>query len=755
MPRIFVKNSRRGLHLKREYKNTEDEQVQKKISCAARLAANISSQVHSKDENLTSSDNNVAENCTPLRRSWSFDSESSESLPELEIEVVRLPGQFDPKIRNISGRRIIDISHFITEVRRLENHVCHVKPTGYLSFDREQKIGLHSKLFFKCAACGHSTSITTNKPDKSEPNANFLASWGALASGKGHFFLEEYLSLLDIPPLTKPTFLKYQQELGDSWNECLTDSIQAAGAEEYKLAVESNNMAEGNIGQCTVVVDGGWSHRSYGHRYTSKSGVACIIGKHTKQLLFIGVRNKYCSVCAISERKGEEVRRHKCFKNWSGSSPAMEADIIVEGFIHSQSMHNLQYTAFIADGDSSVHSKILEHVPYSRKIKKIECANHLTKNVTKHLHELAKESSANRKLLSSNRINYIGKSCRKLISIHARKSTPCVANLKHDLQNVVSHVFGNHRNCRAENCLKVGQCNENDFQKASTETQLRIMRIVGNLTSKADSLITDSTSNSAEQFMRQVAKFNSAKQTFYGRRNSFNIRCHGAGLAYQFGPRWMIEAFKHNINILASECASLVFLGTDKNLVESDDSDSEIENGKSNGTIWDQNITLALIDKFNENEAMFEKCLKKQVWNKIAKQLNKDFSSQKFNYKNVDSKWKFLKRTYKSIKLNNSKSDNNTYRWQYFSVMDSLFHKRPEITPPAICTGTSLAILNEEVSSNNEENKGPPSIIQQPENRKGETSRKRSLIGRHQNVNDRHREKMAKTDRFLEILEKL
>ncbi|CAG9812865.1 unnamed protein product [Phaedon cochleariae] len=545
MPRIFVKNSRRGLHLKREHKNTEDEQVQKKISCAARLAANISSQVHSKDENLTSSDNNVAENCTPLRRSWSFDSESSESLPELEIEVVRLPGQFDPKIRNISGRRIIDISHFITEVRRLENHVCNVKPTGYLSFDREQKIGLHSKLFFKCAACGHSTSITTNKPDKSEPNANFLASWGALASGKGHFFLEEYLSLLDIPPLTKPTFLKYQQELGDSWNECLIDSIQAAGAEEYKFAVESNNMAERNIGQCTVVVDGGWSHRSYGHRYTSKSGVACIIGKHTKQLLFIGVRNKYCSVCAISERKGEEVRRHKCFKNWSGSSPAMEADIIVEGFIHSQSMHNLQYTAFIADGDSSVHSKILEHVPYSRKIKKIECANHLTKNVTKHLHELAKESSANRKMLSSNRINYIGKSCRKLISIHARKSTPCVANLKHDLQNVVSHVFGNHRNCRAKNCLKVGQCNENDFQEASTETQLRIMRIVGNLTSKADSLITDSTSNSAEQFMRQVAKFNSAKQTFYGRRNSFNIRCHGAGLAYQFGPRWMIEAFKH------------------------------------------------------------------------------------------------------------------------------------------------------------------------------------------------------------------
>ncbi|CAG9820651.1 unnamed protein product [Phaedon cochleariae] len=39
MPRIFVKNSRRGLHLKREHKNTEDEQVQKKISCAARLAA--------------------------------------------------------------------------------------------------------------------------------------------------------------------------------------------------------------------------------------------------------------------------------------------------------------------------------------------------------------------------------------------------------------------------------------------------------------------------------------------------------------------------------------------------------------------------------------------------------------------------------------------------------------------------------------------------------------------------------------------
>jgi 3-dehydroquinate dehydratase len=83
---------------------------------------------------------------------------------------------------------------------------------------------------------------------------------------------------------------------------------------EYANAVANNNMV-GDIGKISVIFDGGWSHRSHGHRYTAKSVVAIIIGVHTKKNLFMGVRNKYCSICAMAMRKGTTIPTHVCFKN--------------------------------------------------------------------------------------------------------------------------------------------------------------------------------------------------------------------------------------------------------------------------------------------------------------------------------------------------------------------------------------------------------------------------------------------------------
>ena len=75
----------------------------------------------------------------------------------------------------------------------------------------------------------------------------------------------------------------------------------------------------------TVVVDAGWSKRSHKHSYNVKSGMGVIFGAATKKLLFIGVRNKYCSVCTVSEHHNLPTPSYQCFKNWSGSSCAMEA----------------------------------------------------------------------------------------------------------------------------------------------------------------------------------------------------------------------------------------------------------------------------------------------------------------------------------------------------------------------------------------------------------------------------------------------
>ena len=66
----------------------------------------------------------------------------------------------------------------------------------------------------------------------------------------------------------------------------------------------------------------------------------------------------------------------------------MEQDIIVEGFSKSEQMHGLRYTGLIGDGDSSVYSKIIENVPYGRRVKKKECANHAVTCYRKCSHDL-------------------------------------------------------------------------------------------------------------------------------------------------------------------------------------------------------------------------------------------------------------------------------------------------------------------------------------------------------------------------------
>ena len=82
--------------------------------------------------------------------------------------------------------------------------------------------------------------------------------------------------------------------------------MKSAGQEECRLAIERGDYHQG-IPAITVITDGGWSKHKHKHPYNAKSGVAIIIGKETGKLLYIGVRNKYCSVCARAEKSGEPL----------------------------------------------------------------------------------------------------------------------------------------------------------------------------------------------------------------------------------------------------------------------------------------------------------------------------------------------------------------------------------------------------------------------------------------------------------------
>ena len=86
------------------------------------------------------------------------------------------------------------------------------------------------------------------------------------------------------------------------------------GREEKQIAEQNKNYHEG-LPAITVVVDSSWSKRSHKHSYNTNSGVGVIFGAATKKLLYIGVRNKYCVVCSISQKHSSPPPQHMCLKN--------------------------------------------------------------------------------------------------------------------------------------------------------------------------------------------------------------------------------------------------------------------------------------------------------------------------------------------------------------------------------------------------------------------------------------------------------
>ena len=75
-------------------------------------------------------------------------------------------------------------------------------------------------------------------------------------------------SVLDVLAVSKKSFLKAENLIGDKWKETLTEEMILAGKAEREAALAEGKLDEG-IPTIDVVVDGGWSTRSHQHSYTA------------------------------------------------------------------------------------------------------------------------------------------------------------------------------------------------------------------------------------------------------------------------------------------------------------------------------------------------------------------------------------------------------------------------------------------------------------------------------------------------------
>ena len=356
--------------------------------------------------------------------------------------------------------------------------------------------------------------------------------------------------------------------------------------------VEYINFYNSGVPSITVICDGGWSKRTHKHSYNALGGVAIIIGAETKQLLHIGIRNKYCSLCQRAETVGCKPRQHTCFKNWDESSQAMEADIILEGFLKAND-YGVRYMNIIADGDSSVFAKVREEVPiWGSQVTKFECANHAYKCLRSNLEKLVEQNPSYKgkgNLTKNTRIRLVS-AVRCAIRMRSKQDNKkeAVRLLEKDIRNSIDHVLGQHQNC-SDFCKKrkevsnINLCdsdvNDNDedndkdvvtdqvnlWEEGSSVEALEESRIgwtsssnaginpkliqdvktiLDRVATKSNRLLGNFTSNLAECWMHIRAKFDGGKVVNHCNRGSWHTRCFAAALRFIEGPQWSTKVWE-------------------------------------------------------------------------------------------------------------------------------------------------------------------------------------------------------------------
>ena len=290
--------------------------------------------------------------------------------------------------KTIGGSRIINMDKLKQYANDLTRHSA--RCGGNIVLDGETRQGLASILRGQCSVCEHTIILETSQKVKGPRQycrweCNLAAVWGQMATGGGHSHLEVSMSVLGVRVMSKASFINTERDIGQWWKEKLAESMAEAGKEEKRLA-ERGSYHEG-VPAITVILDGGWTKRSHKHSYNANSGVGIIVGQETGKLLHIGVRNRFCTACALN------IPQHSCFKNWSASSSEMETDIMVEGFAAAEKLHGVRYTTFIGDGDSSVYPALTQRIPVcGHAIRKLECANHACKCYRGSLEKLVQDN---------------------------------------------------------------------------------------------------------------------------------------------------------------------------------------------------------------------------------------------------------------------------------------------------------------------------------------------------------------------------
>ena len=114
--------------------------------------------------------------------------------------------------------------------------------------------------------------------------------------------------------MSKKTYIQYRKIVLDEFEKTAIKSMKMAEQLEKQLALEKNEI--NNRAYIIIVADGSWTKKLYGTAYNSLFGAGVIIGYRTKKVLFVGIRNKFCTIYHIWQNKKVLKQKIKYYKNF-------------------------------------------------------------------------------------------------------------------------------------------------------------------------------------------------------------------------------------------------------------------------------------------------------------------------------------------------------------------------------------------------------------------------------------------------------
>lgn len=117
-------------------------------------------------------------------------------------------------------------------------------------------------------------------------------------------------------------------------------------------------------------------------------GAASLIGLKTGKVVGFSSRFKRCRKCMVAKKSNRTPIKHKCRKNWVGSTKAMEPDMIVEMLQHAKSS-DAPVATLIGDDDCTAFKRAREEV--NSTIEKVSDKNHMKKKFVKQAVQIENE----------------------------------------------------------------------------------------------------------------------------------------------------------------------------------------------------------------------------------------------------------------------------------------------------------------------------------------------------------------------------